>query len=324
MCPCQEKTDHYIKHLYKVVIRGQGTPLYLGERCFINHGYPLSLCRALEKARRIIQNDVEHIVNLNEQELAAAIEVCKTTADLIIQNKYIPGILFLKEYGAIANDLFAIKLSLPPWLSFMLGSLARASIDNLPNIRAELRDKNRLTYKKQYDYLVKVNSIVYGRCCFINDMLKKIDEGEVLTPQQENAITAMMKKYDEALLQKTEEAFPFLLALNNGKITLLEQDAAVFPGQNYPIFQSMLRQVERGNALSEKQLELLRNKYKIYKIQYLKLQKYEQMSTLGLIQDYSQADQSGDFSTKQQIETVFETRGVCFEKINVAMETCLA
>ena len=320
ICPCQDKESHFVRHLYTVVIRGQGVPLYMGERCFINHGYPLSLCRALEKTRRIIQNDIEKIVKLTPEELEVAIDICKKTVDVILQNKYTPGILFLREFGGTINDLFNSSLCLPPWLAYMLGSLARNSIENLPQAKQAAREKNRSIYQAQYDFMTRLDNVVFGRCKFLKDMMRIIDDGGDLTPQQENAINSIMEKHDEALLQKTEEALPFLLALNNGKIILLEQDATVFPGQHYPIFQSMFRQVEKGNCLTVKQIQLLRYKYKAYKTQYLNLSTRERLATIELVQAYTQADKDNDVLAKQETSDVLLARGVTMDKINIASE----
>lgn len=319
LCSCVNKNEHFLQHLYKVAIKGDGAPLYLGERCFLQHGYPLSLCRAIEKSRRIIQNDLAGIVPLTSEELEMAIQICRDTAEVIVKNKYQPGLFFLSDFGEIINNLFAQKMCLPPWLSYMLGLLARASIQNLATTQEERKLANRERYKNIYEFLLKIHVKLYGRSPFVKDMLGLIDSGDNLTPQQENAIISISKKYDENLMHKTEAAFPFLFALSHGKINLLEKDATVFPGQTQSIFVSMYKQIEMGNHLTVKQVDLLRKKYHVYKGQYLVLPRYEQMTNAELVAEYARL-QVND-AAKQEIERVFVERTISVAYIDALLET---
>lgn len=319
LCSCVNKNEHFVQHLYKVVIKNDSVPLYLGERCFLQHGFPLSLCRAIEKSRRIIQNDLSSVVSLNAEELGTAIQICHDTAEVIIQNKYVPGLFFLQDFGAIINDLFARKMSLPPWLAYMLGLLARASIQNLATTQEERKAANRERYKNIYEFLLKIHTMLYGRSPFVRDMLDLIDSGDSLTPQQENAIISISKKYDESLMQKTEAAFPFLFALSHGKIPLLDKDATIFPGQTQSIFVSMYKQIEKGNHLTVKQVDLLRKKYHVYKGQYLTLPHYERMTNAELVAKY--ASLQLDDAAKNDIERIFGERAIPVTYINTLLET---
>jgi len=314
-CDCASKDKHRLRFVYKIILN-DGKQVKGGARCLTNFGFPVSLGHTLEKIRRIIQRDVETITPLNESNARGLSSIYQTWAQVIISNKYLPGLLFLRSFGTIINDCIECGRNLPQWLRLTLKRFYRSALQAAPSLKEQRISENRERYRAQWQTLTKINTYIWGRNEWVKNVLKKIDNGDELIPSDINRISLLEKIKNNDLLEQTEKAYPFLVALINGSIIINTFDANKVPGRNQPIFLSLFDYVNHNVALTEGQLKLLRQKFVQYRQQYDALPADLKMTTSELVTFLKSLDAELEEDKIKHIKKILLGRNIDMDFLN--------
>lgn len=309
-CDCEEREKHHLRYVYKLIM-DNGQQITAGARCLENFGYPLSLSRRLEKIRRTIQRDIDTIEILEEESARAITSVYQSWAQIIAENRYCPGIFFLRDFGSVMNDFVECGRDIPQWLRFSLRAFYKDALREAPSLKERRAIENKERHKEQWKTLLRVNEKVFRRNAWVNDMLKKIEEGTILSPNEVNRINVLQRQYNNGSIDNTEKALPFLTALTNGSIVLTEFDTKIIRGRDKPLFLSLYDYIQHNVVLSEGQLELLRKKFQhSYGKQFQKLPQEVRMTTADLVTVMKSLNDVEDNEKIAQIKSILAGRNV--------------
>lgn len=264
--------QRFVRHLFKIIFN-DGKEILAGARQLLSHGFPKAFVRNLEKARRIIDNDIRTVQSLDKTTLEFAKKRVKEQIILISETKFLLGLAFLYEYIFIIEAFFAEKLSLPAWLYKALSDFS----ENACAFSASTEKQGIEKYLDIFTPLDSINKGIFGRSERIRRLLAKIKGNKILYPQEIDDAEAIVRTYaDATALFDTERAFPFLFALHVGILATTDK--------NKNFLESLWRQVNGGKALSVSQLTALRNIFLPYKQQWKALPPEVTQSSDVLIQ----------------------------------------
>lgn len=320
---CDCKQGHFIQHLFTLRFN-DGTTRKGGARCFLSPDFPKSFVTHLEKAGRILANDIGEVHVLSDVDAKNISDTVQLWIKTIVDYGYIPGVIFVKEVGNTINTLLKEKKSLPPWLTFVLGRMsaeavpAPAPVAVVQPVVAQPSSPQRKASDESVVALRMLNDAIHGRAKTLVVIQKKLENGEALSAEETVRVTHAIKRFKQDLVEKTERAFPFLFCANvPGRMRLALSDTAPKQGGKAPFVLSLFQQVQDGMCLTDGQLEALRGIYKKYRGQFDALPKEFKATTEHLLGEYERLNNlamvSMDESVRLDLSNVqheLEARGV--------------
>lgn len=259
MCTCEDK--HYFRHLYllDVVDETNGVrKIGAGAQCLKRLGYDEAFVRRLESVRRLLTRDAETI-----KPLKIGLDLFQEEIALIFKERHGLGLTLLKAFEPIINKLIINGYGLPVRLQKMLAGIV-GEIQATKVAEEQVKTKERIEgYKEYISTLAEIDECIGGRCVNLVNVLAAMRRGDVLSSDELNYVQGMKAKYDKDRYIVSEKAYPYLVFLLGNVTNHCDEFNFYTPPR---ILQSFKEYMDKGYALSDKQLAVLRSQVAMAKV----------------------------------------------------------